>query len=73
MIYFNIRNIRKQKGLTQEELALKAGLTQPYICELESKHSISNPTIQAIEIIAKALGVCPLDLLSCDCKKDCTG
>lgn len=69
MIHFDIKNIRRIKGVTQEELAFKTGLSQSYISELEAKHSIANPTIQTLEIIAKALGVCPLDLLYCDCDK----
>lgn len=68
MIYFDIKNLRKIKGVTQEELAIKTGLSQSYISELESKNSIANPTVQTIEIIAKALDVCPLKLLLCDCK-----
>lgn len=69
MIHFDIKNIRRIKGVTQEELAFKTGLSQSYISELEAKHSIANPTIQTLEIIAKALDVCPLDLLHCDCNK----
>lgn len=69
MIHFDIKNIRRLKGITQEELAFKTGLSQSYISELEAKHSIANPTIQTLEIIAKALDVCPLDLLQCDCNK----
>ncbi|MDU3410035.1 helix-turn-helix transcriptional regulator [Clostridium sp.] len=68
MIHFDIKNIRRLKGITQEELAFKTGLSQSYISELEAKDSIANPTLQTIEIIANALGVCPLDLLHCDCK-----
>jgi ribosome-binding protein aMBF1 (putative translation factor) len=50
-----IRALRKQAGLTQEELAAKSGLPQSHISRLESaKHSPSRITL---EKIATALGV----------------
>lgn len=50
-----IRDARKKAGLTQEELAEKAGLPQSHISRLEQqKHS---PTAKTLEKIAKALGI----------------
>ncbi len=50
-----IREFRTTAGLTQEELAAKAGLPQSHISKLENrKHSPSHLTIQKI---AKALGI----------------
>lgn len=50
----NLKNIRKEKGLTLENLAEKTGLSIGYICHLE-KGSRKNPTIKVCQIIAKAL------------------
>lgn len=50
-----IRELRKEKGLTQEQLAEKAGLPQSHISRLEQgQHSPSHATV---EKIAAALGV----------------
>lgn len=50
-----LRELRKQKGLTQEQLAISTGLPQSHISRLESgKHSPSRITL---EKIAKALDV----------------
>lgn len=69
MLKVAIKNIRKFKGVTQEELALRTGLSQSYLSELERSDSLANPTFKTVETIAEALDVCPLDLLSCDCDK----
>lgn len=49
----NIRIIRKQKGLSQEELADRAGLHRTYIGSVERAER--NITIEAIQKIANAL------------------
>lgn len=51
----NIRKIRTEAGLTQEELALKSGLSQGYINQLENgKRKF---TQKSLELISKALAV----------------
>ena len=50
----NIREIRKQKGFTQQYIAEKVGTTKQAICKIE-KHGSANQT--TIERIAKALFV----------------
>ena len=50
-----IREIRKKKELTQEDLAYKAGLDYSYINQIENGKR--NPSMEAVEKIAKALGV----------------
>ena len=47
--------IRKEKGLSQEKLALKAGLDRTYINSIENGHR--NISISNIEKISKALGL----------------
>lgn len=57
-----IREIRLKKELTQEELAHKAQLDYSYINQIENGKR--NPSIDAVERIAKALGVKLKDLIS---------
>ena len=50
-----IRNYRLERGMTQIELAKKAGLSQGYLSDLEKNKF--NPTTPIIMGIAVALGV----------------
>ena len=58
----NTARIRKEKGLTQEQLADRSGLSQQYISGLERGQR--NPTILTIYEIAVALDVPHIALLS---------
>ena len=49
-----IREIRKEKGLTQTELSKITGLTQSVISRIEVGETTT--TIEVIGVIAKALG-----------------
>jgi transcriptional regulator with XRE-family HTH domain len=51
----NIRRLREKAGLTQEELALKSGLSQGYINQLESGKR--RYTQKSLELIADALSI----------------
>lgn len=57
----NTARIRQEKGLTQEALAEKSGLSQQYISGLENGKR--NPTIVTIYELASALGVSHVDLV----------
>lgn len=57
----NAARLRREKGLTQEQLAEISGLSQQYISGLEQGRR--NPTIVTIHELAVALGVSHLDLL----------
>jgi transcriptional regulator with XRE-family HTH domain len=57
----NTARIRKDKGLTQEQLADRCGLTQQYISGIENGHR--NPTIVVIHDLAVALGVSHMELV----------
>lgn len=61
-----VRELRKEKGLSQEELSFKADLHRTYIGMIERAEK--NITLVNIEKIAKALGVTLKDLLD-DSKK----
>lgn len=57
-----IKGIRKKKEMTQEDVAYKAGLDYSYINQIENGKR--NPSMEAVEKIAKALGVKVQTLLS---------
>ena len=50
-----IRYLRKQKGMSQEDLALDAGINKNYLSDLE--RGTRNATIVVVEKVASALGV----------------
>jgi len=56
-----IEKLRRQKGVTKEELAEKAGLHRAYFWDIEQGRNI---TIQTAYKIARALGVNLTDLFS---------
>ncbi|MDI6820897.1 MAG: helix-turn-helix transcriptional regulator [Patescibacteria group bacterium] len=56
-----LRELRKQKGLSQEDLALKSGLHRTYISDIE--RGSRNLSLKNIEKIAKALGLATKSLL----------
>jgi transcriptional regulator with XRE-family HTH domain len=51
----NVRQIREGQGISQEELADRAGIHRTYISGVE--RGIRNPTVTVLEKIAKALKV----------------
>jgi len=63
LIYFGakVRELRKTNGISQEELAFKAGLHRTYIGMIERAEK--NITLKNIEKIANALDVKIIDLL----------
>lgn len=56
----NVRRIRREQRLTQEQLAVRCGHPQQYISELE--RGKQNATLISIAEIAGALGVSHLEL-----------
>ena len=56
MLAQNIKKLRNQRKLSQEELAKKAGVTYSTLIKLESGVN-KNPTIKTIQQIASALEV----------------
>lgn len=57
----NIRRLRQKDGLSQEELADRAGLNRNYIGMIEREEN--SPTVDALEQISNALGIDPVVLL----------
>lgn len=58
----NLKRLRLAAGLSQEELALRAGLHRTYVGSAERGER--NVSLRAIEQLADALGVAPADLLA---------
>ncbi len=58
----NFSRLRREKGLTQEEIEERSGFSQQYLSGLERGQR--NPTIITVYELAQALGVDYLELLS---------
>lgn len=56
MIGNNISTIRKQRGLTLSELAIRTGISKSYLSNIE-RNLKQNPSIQVMEKIASVLKV----------------
>lgn len=52
-----LKKVRCEKGITQQKLAEIAGLSVTHVIRLESVKRKSNPTMDTIKRISKALGV----------------
>lgn len=51
----NVKNVRRERGLSQEGLAFECGLHRTYVSGVE--RGIRNPTVVVLEKIAEALEV----------------
>ena len=58
----NLFAARSRRKVSQQEVAEKAGLSVSYISMLERGER--TPPLETLEVLAKALGVKPLDLLA---------
>ncbi|WP_304518131.1 helix-turn-helix domain-containing protein [Cecembia rubra] len=50
-----LKTLRKEKGLSQEELALKSGLNRPYISAIEKGKR--NVSLEVMEKLAGAMDI----------------
>ncbi|MET0240583.1 MAG: helix-turn-helix transcriptional regulator [Sphingobium sp.] len=57
----NVKRLRKEAGLSQEEFAEKAGVARSYMSDVEVGDR--NPTLKVVERLALALGVPAASLL----------
>ena len=60
----NVRTWRLERGMSQEQLALDAGMKRSYVSELE--RGLRNPTVRALGRLAQALKIEPASLLQID-------
>jgi transcriptional regulator with XRE-family HTH domain len=63
----NIQRIRKEQGISQEKLALKAEVDRSYMSQIE--RCLANPSIDALLRISNALEIAPSELLLLTKKK----
>ena len=57
----NVKKYRKAKWMTQEQLANLSGISLTEFRAIERFRA--NPSLNTVELVTKALGVSPLDLL----------
>jgi transcriptional regulator with XRE-family HTH domain len=50
-----IRQLRHNRGITQDELAKKAGLHRTYVSDME--RGSRNPSLNSLQRVAEALGI----------------
>ena len=60
----NVKRVRLEKGLTQEQFAERSGFTQQYLSDLERGRR--NPTVVSLFELSQALGVDPVALVTPD-------
>jgi transcriptional regulator with XRE-family HTH domain len=56
-----LRKAREQAGLAQEQLSFRAGLSRPYISQLE--RDMKSPTVETLFRICDALNVSAADIV----------
>lgn len=52
---WNVRHLRAARGLSQETLAVDAGVATPYLSGIE--RGVVNPTLDVLDRLARALAV----------------
>lgn len=60
----NFARLRREKGLTQEQVEERSGFSQQYLSSLERGRR--NPTVITLYELAQALGVSHMDLVASD-------
>ena len=62
MLGEELRKARESAGLTQERLAFRAGLSRPYVSQLE--RDLKSPTLHALFRLCDALGLRASELVA---------
>jgi len=57
----NVRQFRRQKGMTQNELACAAGLGRCFVSQIERGRF--SATLETVGALSAALGICPTLLI----------
>ena len=63
------KRLRRERGLSQRALGARAGITNPYITQLETGQR-GNPTVLVAVRLADALGVPVMKLVECIIKDE---
>jgi transcriptional regulator with XRE-family HTH domain len=58
----NVRRLRQEQAMSQEELAFRADMKRSYLSDLE--RGVRNPTVRALGRLAEALNCSATELLS---------
>ena len=61
MLGGNVRRLRRERGLSQEQLAFEAEIDRTYVSQIE--RAVINPSLLVLHKVAKALGSTVPDLL----------
>lgn len=61
IVGLNVLRLRRERGISQEELSFRSGFGRAYLSGLET--SKRNPTVVSLWEIASALEASPVDLL----------
>ena len=62
MLGDELRKVREDAGLTQEQLSFAAGIDRSYISQLENDHK--SPTVDVLFLLCDALGVPPSEVIA---------
>lgn len=62
MVGLNVLRLRRERGISQEELSFRSGFGRAYLSGLETGKR--NPTVVSLWEIASALDAKPVDLLA---------
>ena len=57
----NVRRLRRERGLSQEQLAFEAEIDRTYVSQIE--RAVINPSLLVLHKVAKALGSTVPDIL----------
>lgn len=68
-----MKYLRRKEGISQDDLAVKSGISQSQIAKLESKIYSHSPTIRTLVRLSKALNICPYRLAEYFVAKEVTG
>lgn len=61
-----IASLRKMKGLSQDALAAKAGISRSHLSAIEAPNIIRAFSVEVLYNLADALEIRPCELLDCD-------
>ena len=56
-----VKVLRRERGLTQQQLGRKSGLSRSFLSEVENANRV--PSLSSLYRISAALGVMPIDVL----------